>query len=531
MEARALRTDELPEGEARRVEIEGRAVLLVRVSGEIHALPARCPHYHGPLAKGALHGTRLVCPWHQATFDVRSGDLLEPPSFFGLPKYAVRVADGAVWVDLPDDAPTQRSLPMSACDAGKEPRVVAVIGGGAAAAAAVETLRQEGFAGRIVMLNAEDRPPYDRPNCSKDLLAGTMPATWMPLRSPRFYEKWGVELRHARVSRVHAPSRAVTLSDGQSLVPDALLIASGGVPRRPTAKGADLPGVFTLRSWDDCEAIVASLTAEARPAAAAAVIGGSFIGLETAAALTQRGVRITVIAPDTVPLRRVFGEHVGAALRALHERNGVSFRLGRTVASFAGTDRVASVELDDGSTVPTDIVVAGIGVTPATGFVEGVRLNPDGGIEVDEQLRVTGAEGVWAAGDVAHFPAAHLGGERVRIEHWRLALQHGRAAARSVVGHGAAFAGVPFFWTQQYDVRLGFVGYARPWDELIVAGDPASFEFLTFYAAGGRVHAAAGTRDQQLAAFAELMRADALPSVDRLRANPDLDLTAQLQAL
>ena len=167
-------------------------------------------------------------------------------------------------------------------------------------------------------------------------------------------------------------------------------------------------------------------------------------------------------------------------------------------------------------------------MTPATGMVRGVAPQQDGSLLVDDQLRVVGAEGVWAAGDIARFPAAHLDGESVRIEHWRVALQHGRAAGRAMAGHAESFAGVPFFWAQQYDVRLGFVGYGRPWDELILAGEPADGDFVAYYAAGGRVHAAAGTRDRQLAAFAELMRAGRVPAAENLRAAPETDLVGLL---
>ncbi len=282
--------------------------------------------------------------------------------------------------------------------------------------------------------------------------------------------------------------------------------------------------MFTLRTMDDCEAIVAAVQTARR----AVVVGASFIGLEAAASLRHRGLEVTVAAPEPLPLVQVFGDAVGRSLRALHERHGVAFQLGRTVAVVEGNGRVAQVQLDDGTLLPADIVIVGIGVTPATGVVRGVSTQKDGSLLVDDQLRVIGAEGVWAAGDVARFPAAHLGGEPVRIEHWRVALQHGRAAGRAMAGRPEPFTGVPFFWTQQYETRLGFAGYGRPWDELIVAGEPAGGDFVAYYAAGGRVHAAAGTRDRQLAAFAELMRAGRVPAADELRAAPDTDLVGLL---
>ena len=524
MEAKLGRLEELQDGRPRRVKIGDREVILVRLGGEVRAFPADCPHYHGPLDEGVLHEGRLVCPWHQATYAARSGDLLEPPSFFSLPSYDVRLAEGNVYVDAPDAAPAQRTPPMTAPDTDREQREFIIVGAGAAAAAAAEAMRQAGFAGRIVMIGREDRPPYDRPNCSKDLLAGTMSASWMPLRSEKFYERWGIERRRAVVDQIDVATRRVILEGGEELAADGLLIATGGLPRQLPAPGGDLPGVFTLRTWDDCEAIIGALPTARR----AVVVGASFIGLEAAASLRHRGLEVTVAAPEALPLVQVFGEEIGGSLRLLHERHGVAFQLGRTVAIVEGDGRVAQVQLDDGTLLPADIVVVGIGVTPATSIVHGVARQKDGSLLVDDQLRVTGTDGVWAAGDVARFPAAHLDGEPVHIEHWRVALQHGRAAGSGMARQAKPFDGVPFFWAQQYDTRLGFVGYGRPWDDLILAGRPADGDFVAYYAAGGRVHAAAGTRDRQLAAFAELMRAGRVPAAENLRAAPDADLVGLL---
>jgi len=526
METRIGRIEQLRDGRPLRVRAGDRDVIVVRLGDQVRAFPAACPHYHGPLDEGVLHGDRLVCPWHQATFAARSGELLEPPSFFALPSYEVRVVEGHVYVDIAGDAPAQRTPPMAEPDLKQEPRTCMIVGAGAAAAAAAEAMRQAGFAGRVVMIGREDRPPYDRPNCSKDLLAGTMSASWMPLRSAKFYEKWGIERRWAVVDEVDVTARRIVLEGGDELTADIVLIATGGTPRQLPAPGGSLPGVFMLRGIDDCEAIVDAVQTARR----AVVVGASFIGLEAAASLRHRGLEVTVAAPEPLPLVQVFGEAVGRRLRELHERHGVAFQLGRTVAVVEGNGRVAQVQLDDGTLLPADVVVVGIGVTPATESVRGVSTQKDGSLLVDEQLRLIGAQGIWAAGDVARFPAAHLNGEPVRIEHWRVALQHGRAAGRAMTGHAEPFAGVPFFWTQQYDMRLGFVGYGRPWDELILGGEPSRGDFVAFYAAGGRVHAAAGTRDRQLAAFAELMRAGRLPAADVLRSAPDTDLAGLLTA-
>lgn len=522
MEIRVAGYEGLAVGTMRKVTVGDGSCLLLRTADGYRAFPASCPHYHGPLHLGLLDDHRLTCPWHQAVFDVRDGDLLEPPSFFGLPSYPVRLEDGDVVVTVPDDDRGTRSMPMAQPDLQSDPRTVLLVGAGAAGGMAAESLRQAGYAGRIVMVSAEDKPPYDRPNCSKDLLAGSMPASWMPLRSPKFYEKHGVERRRSTVVSAEVAERTVILDDGSELTAEAMLLAPGGTPRTIDVPGSDLDGVFTLRSWSDCEAIVAALEG----AGSVAVVGASFIGLEVAASLRHRDLSVTVLAPEEVPFARLFGSAVGAAFRDLHARQGVTLRLGASVVGFSGERRVRAVALADGHEVPADVVVMGIGVRPATDFIHGAEKLSNGAVVVDDHLRV--APGVWAAGDVAAWPAVHLG-DRVRIEHWRLALQHGRAAAFDIAGHGRPFAGVPFFWTQQYDTSFRYAGYGGDPREAVIAGDPAAGDFVAFYPAHGRPAGVLGTRDLQVAAFAELMHQGALPSFAELRERPDLDLCELLR--
>ena len=276
-----------------------------------------------------------------------------------------------------------------------------------------------------------------------------------------------------------------------------------------------------MRSWDDCEAIIAALDG----AANAVVVGSSFIGMEVATSLLARGLSVTVVGPDAVPFARVLGEPVGRTIMDLHEKKGTQFRLGRSVARFIGEGTVAAVELDDGSTLPADVVVVGVGVVPNTAFVQGVARDADGGLPVDEELRL--APGVWAAGDVARYPEAHTG-ERVRIEHWRLAEQHGRAAAASMAGRGRPFTGVPFFWTQQFTRAFDYVGAGQGFDDLIVCGDIEKRDFTAFYAKGGRLVAACGTQSDETGAFAALMRVGRLPAPDALRGKQKAGLSELL---
>jgi NADPH-dependent 2,4-dienoyl-CoA reductase/sulfur reductase-like enzyme/nitrite reductase/ring-hydroxylating ferredoxin subunit len=518
MEEMVGRVGELRDGELREVRVGGKKVLLLLWEGTVHAYGATCPHYGAPLAEGLLHDGRVVCPWHQGAFDARSGDLVEPPPLAGLPRYAVRIEDGAIYVDRPDDAPARRTMPMTDADARADGRTFAVVGGGAAGAAAVETLRQHGFRGRIALISREDRAPYDRPNLSKDYLSGAAPADWLPLRSDAFYESHGIERLHREVVSLDATTRRLVFDDGTDLTPDAVLVATGGVPRRPGVPGADLPRVFTLRSRDDCDRIVAATAGATR----AVVVGASFIGMECAAGLQARGLDVTVVGPDAVPFERQLGRDVGLAVQQLHEENGVLFRLGPHVTGFEGDERVRAVALDDGGRLDADLVLLGVGVAPATGFLANVPLNDDGSVDVDAELRVND-RAVWAAGDIARYPEAHVGG-RARIEHWRLAQQHGRAAAAAMADHGSPFAGVPFFWTEHFGLRVSCAGVASGWDDCFTVGDAAARDLTVFYTRDGDLVAAAGTRGRDLAVFAELMRSGRLPAAAALRGRDHADL-------
>jgi len=316
-------------------------------------------------------------------------------------------------------------------------------------------------------------------------------------------------------------SRTITLDDGTSLTPDAVLVASGARPRRLDVPGAGLPGVFALRSQEDAE----RLAAAAGGARRAVVIGASFIGMEAAASLVRRGLEVTVVGRGATPFARLLGEDVGRVVQARHAEHGTRFALGRGVVRFVGDSAIRAVELDDGVSLEAELVVLGVGVRPETDFVTGVELDRDGGLPVDERLSV--APGVWAAGDVARYREPHTGRD-VRIEHWRLAEQQGRAAARAMAGSGEPFTGVPFFWTQHFDLELGYAGAGQGWEEIVIAGDAGAGEFTAFYVADDRLLAACGTQRDELGAFVELMRAGELPAAGDLRGRQKADLPSRL---
>jgi NADPH-dependent 2,4-dienoyl-CoA reductase/sulfur reductase-like enzyme/nitrite reductase/ring-hydroxylating ferredoxin subunit len=493
------------------VSADGTRILLARVNGEFHAVGATCPHYGAPLAEGALCGARVVCPWHHACFDVTTGLLEEPPALDSLPRYEVRVEDGRVLARVPDEAEDRVPPRMSGRD-GADPRQFVILGAGAAGYAAAQTLREDGFRGRLALITREDRGPYDRPNLSKDYLQGSADPAWLPLRAEEFYKEHDIELLCEReVTRVDAAGKTITFYNGETLAYDALLVATGGSPRRLNIPGSDLRNICLLRGLADADSIIETAGRSAR----VVVVGASFIGMEAAASLRARGLDVTVVAPSREPFEATLGPEVGALFRRVHEEQGVKFKLGSVVYRFEGTRSVEAVRLEGGERIEADMVLAGVGVYPATGFLEGVTLDEGGAVVVDARMRA--ADGLYAAGDIARFPDPRTG-ESVRIEHWRTAQQQGRVAAHNMAGKIVEYDGVPFFWTRQFDAGLLYAGHAASWDEIIFEGDVRSQDFLAFYVKDERVLAVAGmNRDREMAALEELLRLHRMPTPDRLR--------------
>ncbi|MBR7957554.1 FAD-dependent oxidoreductase [Burkholderia cenocepacia] len=449
--------DDLADGAMIEGHVGDAAVLLVRQADELFAVGAQCPHYGGPLAQGLLVGDTIRCPWHHAAFCLRTGEMERAPALDGLPCWRVERRDGrAVVVDARPAA-----VPPALKETGL-PSSVVIVGGGAAAIAAAVTLRQEGYPHAITLLSADADPPYDRPNLSKDYLAGTAEADWLPLRAPSFYAEQRIDVRcNTRVTRLDPAQRSVELADGSCIEYGALLLATGAEPNRLNVPGADLPHVCTLRSRADCDALIAKLKTARR----CVVVGASFIGLEAAAALRTRGLDVHVVAPDPHPMGRVLGDALGDTIKALHEAHGVVFHLGTTPARI-GPD---SVTLSNGDVLPADVVLVGIGVHPNVELAQEAGLAVDRGVTVDRFLQ-TSAPGIYAAGDIARWPDP-LTGERIRVEHWVVAERQGIVAARNLLGQQRPFDAVPFFWSQHYDLTLRYVGHAEQWDRVEIDGD------------------------------------------------------------
>lgn len=473
-------------------------VLLVQTGSEVFAIEPACSHYHGPLAEGLVVGDTIRCPWHHACFSLRTGEASRPPALNALAVWEVTRDRDRILVQRKREAPKRSASHRSA----PTPEKFVIVGGGAAGFVAAETLRREGFAGAITMLSNDGALPVDRPNLSKDYLAGNAPEDWLPLRPENFYRDAGIDLRlNTNVSAIDPKARNVTLGNGDKLPFDRLLLATGAEPVKLQIPGADQPHVHILRSVADSRAIIQA----AGNAKRVLVIGASFIGLEVAASLRARKLEVHVVAPDERPMQRVLGPQMGDFVRALHEENGVNFHLEDTVERIDGR----RATLKSGGVIEADVVVVGIGVKPRLALAEQAGLATDRGVSVNEYLE-TSAPGVFAAGDIARWPDPHSG-QDIRVEHWVVAERQGQAAARNMIGPQQRFDAVPFFWSQHYDVPINYVGHAESFDDIAIDGSIAGRDCLLKYRKGGRVLAVASIyRDlDNLKAELEMERARA----------------------
>lgn len=486
--------DAFAEGAMHEAEVAGRKILVARVGGTCRAVAATCPHAGASLGQGVLRDGVVICPWHKAAFSMATGALVEPPAVDPVESFPLRVADGRLMVTVADQPDAAAPAPDAA-----DTRCMAIIGAGAAGAVAAQTLREEGFAGRVVLIGEEAGLPYDRTILSKYALSGKTGGEKTPLQDEAFYTRHRIERLTLNAKSVDPAARTVKFANGTSLEYDAALLATGGLPRPPEVPGHDLEGVYLLRSAEDAGAIVRA----ADTARQVVVIGAGFIGLEAAASLRERGLAVAVVAPQDAPLEAKLGPAVGNVFRRVHEREGIVFHLGEEVAAIEGNGRVERVRLKSGKVLPAEVVVAGLGIVPAADLLAGVERRKDGGLDVDARLQVTA--GLYAAGDIAAFPL-YGDGERIRVEHWRVAQQHGRVAARNMLGHGVPYVAVPYFWTIHFLKRLDYVGHAATWDEVVIDGDIEKPDFCVFYVEAGTVKAVAGWgRDQQMALAIALM--------------------------
>jgi NADPH-dependent 2,4-dienoyl-CoA reductase/sulfur reductase-like enzyme/nitrite reductase/ring-hydroxylating ferredoxin subunit len=452
-------------------------VILARVEGELVAVGGRCTHYGGPLGEGLRVGDTVRCPWHHACFSLRSGEALGAPAIDPLDRWKVEIKGKRVLVR---SKLKQQKGPFRTVR-GRHPRRIVIVGGGAAGFAAAEMLRRLDYKGALTLLSADTDAPYDRPNLSKDYLAGTAPEEWMPLRPKSFYSEQRIDLRlGVTASAIDPAARRITLQDGKRLEWDTLLLATGSEANSLQAPHP-APNTFTLRSFADCRVIIE----KAKTAHHVAIVGASFIGLELAAALRIRGLEVHVIAPDAVPMQKALGLELGGLVRALHTEKGVRFHLGRSVTGFHD----GRLSLDNGESIDADLVLLGIGVKPRVELARAAGLAVEGGVIVDDRLR-TSAPGIWAAGDIAAFPDP-VTGERIRVEHWVAAERQGQTAAANMLGADVRFDSIPFFWSRHYDTEIRYSGHVGAWDSTELDGSLEAQDCEVRYLKGGRVAAVA----------------------------------------
>jgi NADPH-dependent 2,4-dienoyl-CoA reductase/sulfur reductase-like enzyme/nitrite reductase/ring-hydroxylating ferredoxin subunit len=477
----------------------GEPVFLTRRGLQMFAVGAVCTHYGAPLSDGVLVGDKVRCPMHHACFNLRTGQPTAP-AFQPIACWKVEERGPDVFV-------TAKLPPAATPTPSTQPKRVVIIGGGAAGHAAAEALRRGGHGGSITLLTADSSAPYDRTNVSKDYLAGTAPEEWMPMRPLESYVADHVDLRiNAKVTSIDTSARAVLVDGGESVPFDALLVATGADPIRLSVPGADLPHVFYVRSLADSRAIIA----RSRDVKRAVVIGASFIGLEAAASLRARNIDVQVVAPDA-PLIRVLGAEVSDFIRKLHEDHGVGFHIGPTAVSVTAD----AVVLSDGTSIPADLVIVGIGVRPALSLAQAAGLTIDRGVVVNEHME-TSVAGIYAAGDIARWPDPRTG-RTLRVEHWVVAQRQAQVAARNMLGHRTPYQGVPFFWSQHYDVAINYVGYVEKVEAIERVGRLEDRNCMLAYREAGRIAAVATIgRDQASLHAEEMLSREDQPGLEAL---------------
>jgi len=455
--------------------IDGQAAILIRDKNKFFAVGAKCTHYGAPLSDGILVHNTLRCPWHHARFDIQTGDAVKAPALNPIPTWETSLQGDKVFVTKLRES-SRPSLQLTSQDH------FVIVGSGAAGHACAEMLRHLQFTGKITILSADTDLPYDRPNLSKDYLAGNAPEEWMPLRSQEYFLENNIQIQlNARVKKMDTKSKTLELEDGHKVSYTKCLLATGGTAVKIEIGGIDLPHVHFLRSFVDCKKLVKDLDKEKN----VVIIGAGFIGLEAAAAMKARGMNVTIVAPSQYPLEHAVGVDVGKFLKAHHEKHGIRFRLGS--GSSAKKISKDKVFLRDGSTVSADLVLVATGIKPNTQFAQEAGITVDNGILVNDFLE-TNAPDVFAAGDVARYKSI-FSDDPIRIEHWVVAQRQGQMAALNMMGKKEKYADIPFFWSQQFDLVMNYVGHAPMTTRAQVYGSLENHDCAVAYWDGSVVRA------------------------------------------
>ena len=502
-----FKPSDVQDGGMHTFEVGDQKVLVTRDGDDFRAFDGICPHAGANLGDGVRCGSRIVCPWHHATFHADNGSLIEPPAIRGLKQYRLQRDGDDLSVDLNDEIKARSPQPKH------QGHHTVIIGGGASGFMAAQTLRDGGYAGRVTMLTAERRAPYDRTALSKAYLSDKKTADGLLLGGADWAEHHQIDLREGtKVTGLDRAARTVHL-DGEALDFDAVIVATGAIPNTLDIPGAELDGQYQLRSLHDAQQLKAAVQGKD-----IVIIGSSFIGLEAASSLIDGARSVTVIGQEAEIMSRAVTPRVGRALRELHEEQGVKFHLDAEVQAIEGSEKAEAVRLKSGERINADLILLGIGVNPNSDLLADLA-NQKGAVPVDERLQA--APNVYAVGDIALAPTA-LG--KMRVEHWRVALQEGMTAAQSILESSdlePMDRRVPFFWTQQYGKSLRYVGHAESLDDTHIWGNPDELKFIEFAFKAGEAVAASGMgMDQDLAAFEELLRSGRVPGADELRGGP-----------
>ncbi|PHH59502.1 hypothetical protein CDD81_3142 [Ophiocordyceps australis] len=527
---------DLDAGAKQEVEVEGienAKVLLVNTGGKVQALGSKCTHYGAPLVKGVLTGSgRLTCPWHGACFNAKTGDVEDAPALDSLPVFTLSERNGAVYIKGDESAiKSSRRKPNVSCNAVAGQDKVVVVGGGSGALGLVEGLREKGYTGAITMVSNEGYLPIDRTKLSKALVTDASKLAW---RDKAWFDSASIEFVKAEVTGVDFSTRFIATKEGKSIAYTTLVLATGGTARRLPLQGfKELGNIFTLRNVHDASAIVSAIGNKGRKIV---IVGSSFIGMEAANA-TCSGNSVVVVDMSKTPLERVLGEQIGQGIQKMYESKGVKFHMSagidRAEPSTSDPSKVGAVVLKDGTRLEADVVILGIGVSPATEFLrdnKAVSLEGDGSIRTDEKFQVQGLDHVYAIGDIATHPyhGPGGGGKPTRIEHWNVAQNAGRSAAAHIAGANPPPGSpsrqpMPVFWSA-LGAQLRYCGNpTNGWDGLVLQGKPADAKFVAYYALGETVVAMASMgMDPAMVQSAELMRTGKMPSKSQLYKGLDI---------
>ena len=509
-------------------------ILITRDEDEFSAFDGKCPHAGADLGDGLRCGNRVICPWHHGSFDSRDGTLLEPVAMRGLTQYELSDEGDSLTIN------TAAKIDKRVANDKMTDTHTIIVGGGGAGFMTANQLRHTGYGGKITLISQDDKAPYNRPLLSKMFLAGKMDEKYLMLGGANWASNNNIDLRlQQTVSEVLPNERTIVITDAdgkrEEQTADFLVVATGAEPKIPPFKGAELDGVYTLRSMDDAKAIK-----NASDNKHVVIVGTGFIGMEVASALMEAGkaASITVVGRNRRVMANIVSESVSNALIKLHEEKGVNFVFGAGVdeinAAEGGTDnensKVSGVTLSDGSTLVADVVILGTGVAPRTELLN--EVNAPDGVQVNETLQLR--DGVYALGDIAK--ATNQMG-RMRIEHWRVALQHGLVTAAAILNEdnvNSLAERIPFFWTAQYGKSLRYSGHAATPDKGILFGSPDNLDYIEYYfdddGEDTRASAASSLgRDKELIAFSELLRRGHAPT--RAQINAGFDIIEQAHAL